>query len=96
MGVEGRLDEIAKVFSNKSWVKILSLISREPMTVSELEKEIKGIKRRESIYKALEFMRELGLVERKISEEKGAQEYETSFERVVINDDGSFEVQEDD
>lgn len=88
-----KLEDVSKALSHQSWVKILSLISEEPMTIAEILNRMPNISYRESIYKALESMRKLNLVKRRHSNEKGSFVYFPAFERIIIRKDGSLEIE---
>lgn len=88
-----KVEDVGKALSNKSWVRILSIISQEPRTVSEILHRVPDIGYRESVYKALESMRGLGLVERERSKKKGSYVYFPAFERIIIHKDGSVDIE---
>lgn len=88
-----KLEDVAKALSHESWVKILSLISQEPKTVSEILDKVPDIGYRESVYKALESMRKLGLIARKHSKKKRSFVYFPAFERIIIRKDGTLHIE---
>jgi len=74
-----------KTLSEETNQKILLKLSEKPYTVTELFKELKEIKYRESIFKALEKMRKQKLVSKKYVATLRGYKYKTSFSRIVIN-----------
>ena len=87
-----KLKEVAKALSNDTWVRMLTLTPQKPMSVTEILERVPSINRRESIYKALESMRKVGLIEKKRLNEKGCYVYFPNFERLVIRKNGFMEI----
>lgn len=84
---ELKFDEVIDVLSRKSGRAILNSILEEPKTVKEVHQELKkngiDMKYRESVYKALERLVSVGLVE-KLNQDKSVR-YKSHYSKVLAD-----------
>ena len=74
-------------------LRILGLLAEEPMTNTEIYEKLKkqGIMYRESIFKALEKLKEANLIKRQYNEKVGYK-YELNFKMLKISEKLSIEL----